>query len=270
MNKLMLNRPLNHILRIIIASSAILCATTPLVRADLLVYEGFNYAVTADAGSGTELTNGFGWAQGSYWPRENSKDTLSITESSLTYGNVVTTSNKFEHGGSLGRYSNRSFSDMIDSSVSEVIWGGVVMKTPPSSKTGRTSRFKLRNGGTTQFYVNADSTLNIVVGGGSATEIDTGIPSGGSTRLYLYKIDLSGAEPVAEIWINPPDFSSEATLGTPSATLTNVGGIFNGFSLGAGGGNPAQYDEIRIGTTLEDAWKTLPPVVPLGTVLMVR
>lgn len=260
---------MNTILCAIASLSLFLVGTAP-VRANLIAYEGFDYSTTTNAGSGTSLTNGYGWAKGSYWTRENAKDTLYVTAGSLAYGNVVTASNKFEVGGTNGRYSNRSFAATIDSSVSDVIWGGVMMKTPSSSKTGRTSRFKLKNGGTDQFYVNADSMLTIVVGGGGATQIDTGISSGGSTRFYVYKIDLSGAEPVAKLWISPPDFSSEVALGTPSVTITNIGAAYTGFSLGASGGNAAPYDEIRIGTTLEDAWLTLPPVPPLATVLVVR
>ncbi|MGI5869952.1 MAG: hypothetical protein ACOX9C_10980 [Kiritimatiellia bacterium] len=249
----------NPILRTF-SSIALLLAVTAAVRAELLVYEGFDYAATGDAGGGGGLTNGHGWAKGSHWTRENSaKDALSITAGSLAYGNVVTTGNKFELRGSNGRYSNRPFAKMIDSTVSDVVWGGIVMKTPPSSKTGRTSRFKLNGGGAAQFYVFADSATTIVVGGGSATEINTGISSGGGTRFYLYKIDLGEAEPVARLWISPSDFSSEAALGAPSVTITNIGSVYSSFSLGNSGGNPAQYDEVRIGTTLEDAWKTLPP-----------
>ncbi len=251
-----------------VSSILFLCLTTA-VHAELIAYEGFGYAETSDAGTGLALTNGYGWAEGSWWTRENSKDTLSITAGSLTYGNVVTTSNKFELAGSIGRYSNRSFASAIDASVSDVIWGGVVMKTQ-GTKAGRTSRFRLRYGTTDQFYVHADSEGTIVVGGGSAEEIDTGISSGTSTRFYLYQIDLTGSEPVAHLWISPSDFSSEAALGPPSVTLVGIGGIYSGFSLGKSGGNPAQYDEIRMGTTLEDAWKTLPPVMPLGTVLVVQ
>lgn len=258
----------NAILRTL-SSIALLLAGTTSVHADLLVYEGFSYAVTNDCGSGSGLTNGYGWAKGSSWTRENSKDILAVTTGSLAYGNVVTTSNRFELSGSLGRYSNRSFAASIDASVSDVVWGGILMKTP-SSKTDRTARFKLNSGGAAQFYVTADSATNIVVGGGSATQIDTGISSSTSTRFYLYKIDLSGAEPVAKLWISPSNFSSEVALGTPSVTITNIGGVYTSFSLGASGSQAAQYDEIRIGTTLEDAWLTLPPVPPLATVLVVR
>ena len=258
----------NAILRTL-SSIALLLAGTTSVHADLLVYEGFGYAATLDAGGGSGLTNGYGWAKGSYWTRENSKDILAIATGSLTYGNVVTTSNRFELAGSLGRYSNRSFAASIDAAVSDVVWGGILMKTP-SSKTGRTARFKLNSGGTTQFYVFADSMLTIVVGGGSATQVNTGIASGSSTRFYLFKIDLSGAAPVADLWISPADFSSEAALGTPSVTITNIGSSYASCSLAASEGNPGLYDEIRIGTTLEDAWLTLPPVPPLATIIVVR
>lgn len=260
-----MNKPL-----IPVALLALLLVGADSVRAELLVYEGFGYAVTNDAGSGSSLTNGFGWAAGSYWTRENSKDVLYVTAGSLAYGSVVTSSNKFEVGGTNGRYSNRSFASTVDATVSDVIWGGVVMRTPTSSKTGRTSRFKLRNGGTDQFHVIADSMLTIVVGGGSATDIDTGIPSGASNRFYLFRITLSGAQPVVDLWISPSNFSSEAALGTPSVTLSNIGGIFSGFSLGASGGNPGLYDEVRIGTTLADAWQTLPPVAPVETLILIR
>lgn len=258
----------NAILRTL-SSIVLLLAGTTSVHADLLVYEGFGYAATLDAGGGSGLTNGYGWAKGSYWTRENSKDILTIATGSLTYGNVVTTSNRFELAGSLGRYSNRSFAASIDAAVSDVVWGGILMETP-SSKTGRTARFKLNSGGAAQFYVTADSATNIVVGGGSATQIDTGIAPGTGTRFYLYKIDLGGTDPVAQLWISPSNFSSEAALGTPSVTITNVGAVFSSFSLGTSSGNPAPYDEIRIGTTLEDAWLTLPPVPPLATIIVVR
>ena len=253
----------------VIALTSLFFAGATGVRADLIAYEGFGYAVTNDAGIGTLLTNGYGWAEGSYWTRENEKDTLYVTAGSLTYGAVVVTSNKFELVGTIGRFSNRSFTHTIDSSLADTIWGGIVMKTP-SNKSSRTSRFKLRNGGTTQFYVFADSATNIVVGGGSAPVIDTGIASGTSNRFYLYKIDLSGVEPVAQLWISPPNFSSEAELGTPSVTITNIGAVFTSFSLGASGVNPGAYDEIRIGTTLADAWKTLPPVGSPTTVLIIK
>ena len=259
---------LKYLLRAAALTSLFFAGATG-VRANLIAYEGFGYAVTNDAGAGTLLTNGYGWAKGSYWTRENEKDTLYVTAASLTYGAVVVTSNKFELGGTIGRYSNRSFSRAIGSSLANTIWGGIVMKTT-STKSGRTSRFQLRNGGTTQFYVFADSATNIVVGGGSAPVIATGIASGSSNRYYLYKIDLSGVEPVAQLWINPPNFSSEASLGTPSVTITNIGAVYTSFSLGASGGNPAVYDEIRLGTTLADAWKTLPPVGPPTTVLVIK
>ena len=259
----------NAILRTL-SSIVLLLAGTTSVHADLLVYEGFSYAVTNDCGSGNALTNGYGWAQGSHWTLDNSKDVMVVSANSLAFGNVVTTSNRFEVNGSVGRYANRSFANVINSSVSDVIWGGVVMKTYTSSKTGRTTRFKLNDGGTTQFYVFADSMLTIVVGGGSATQVNTGIASGSSTRFYLFKIDLSGAAPVADLWISPADFSSEAALGTPSVTITNIGSSYASCSLGASGGNPGLYDEIRIGTTLEDAWLTLPPVPPLATIIVVR
>ena len=264
-----MKKPIKNSILCAIASLTLLLAGTASVRADLIAYEGFGYSTTTNAGSGSSLTNGYGWAKGSYWTRENSKDILAIATGSLTYGNVVTTSNRFELAGSLGRYSNRSFAASIDAAVSDVVWGGILMKTP-SSKTDRTARFKLNNSGTAQFYVFADGSASIVVGGGSATQIDTGIAPGTGTRFYLYKIDLVGTDPVAQLWISPSNFSSEAALGTPSVTITNVCDVFSSFSLGASGGNPAPYDEIRIGTTLEDAWLTLPPVPPLATVIVVR
>ncbi len=234
--------------------------------ADLLVYEGFDYAPTDDAGIGTALTNGYGWAESSHWSRENSKDQLYIYDGSLGYSDVVTSGNKYGLGGSNGRYSSRSFSSSIDSSVSDIIWGGVIMKTP-STKDGRTSRFVLSP---EQLYIYADSATTVKVGGGSATQIDTGISSGTATRLYLYKIDLTGVEPVARIWISPSDISSEASLGAPSVTITNIGAVYSGCSLGNSGGNPASYDEIRIGTEFGDALFSLPPVIPVGTVLIVN
>ena len=264
-----MTKPITKLMLGAITLTGLFFAGTTETRADLIAYEGFGYAVTNDAGIGTLLTNGYGWAQGSYWTRENEKDTLYVTAGSLTYGSVVVTSNKFELGGTIGRFSNRSFSHTINSSLADTIWGGVVMKTT-STKSGRTSRFKLRNGVTTQFYVFADSATNIVVGGGGATQIDTGIASGTSNRFYLYKIDLSGVEPVAQLWINPPNFSSEAALGTPSVTITNIGAVYTGLSLGASGGNPGVYDEIRMGTTLADAWQTLPPVGSPTTVLVIK
>jgi len=264
-----MNKLLSNTLSSSVAAVILFVASATAVRAELVVYEGFGYPAIGDAGGGGALTNGFGWAEGSFWTRENSKDILSITASSLSYGSVAATSNKLELSGSNGRYSNRSFAATIDSSVSDTIWGGVLMKTP-SSKTGRTSRFKLRSGGTDQFYVIADSAATIIVGGGSATAIDTGVSSGTSTRFYLFRIDLGGTEPVAALWISPGDFSSEIALGAPSVTITDIGGTYTGFSLGASGGNPAPYDEVRIGTTLKDAWQTLPPVAPRGTIVLVR
>ena len=250
-----------------LASVALLLAAASVLKADLLVYEGFDYAVTSDAGTGTALTNGHGWAKGSHWTRENAGDKQSITAGSPTYAGVVSTGNKFELLGSKGRYSNRAFAAPINASVSDTIWGGVFMRTP-SDKDARTSRFKLRGEGRDQFTIFADHATTIVVGGGDATSVDTGISSGTSTRFYLFRIDLSKAEPVVDLWINPTDVSSVAALGTPTATVANIGGVYTGVSLGTSNSNAAAYDEIRIGTTLEDALKPTGP--PEGTVVIMK
>ena len=252
-----------------VASMSLLLSGAVSVRADLLVYEGFDYPVTSNAGNGSILTNGYGWAEGSYWPLPNAKDTLLVESGSLTYGNVVTSGNRLGTKSSPTRYTNRSFSGTLDASTSDALWGGIEMQVT-AYDAGRNAKFRLLNGSTTQFYVSANSATNILVGGGSATEVDTGISSGRSTRLYLFNIDLSGAEPVAKLWISPFDFSSEVALGTPSVTITNIGAAYTAFSLSMSGGNHSYYDEIRIGTTLEDAWLTLPPVPPLATVIVVR
>lgn len=251
--------------------SAVMMIIANIVFAELLIYEGFDYEAVGDVGDGSTLTNGYGWSEGSSWSRQNaSKDHLYIYENSLSYGGVVTTGNKYALGGTNGRYSNRSFADIIDLSVSDVIWGGVIMKTLSSTKTGRSSRFKLNNGTTNGFYVFADSMSTIKVGGGDAVEIDSGINPGTSVRLYVYKLDLSGEQAVAELWISPSDISSEATLGFPDITITNIASVYTSFALGNSGGNPGYYDEIRIGTEFEDAVYSLPPVIPQGTVLLIN
>lgn len=253
----------------VIALTSLFFAGATGVRAGLIVYEGFGYAVTNDAGSGTGLTNGYGWAKGSYWTRQNIKDYLLVESGSLTYGNVVKTGNRLATKSSPTRYTTRSFSGALNSSISDTLWGGIVMQIT-AYDLGRSARFQLLNGLTSQFYIYADSLTNIFVGGGSAPQIDTGIASGRSVRLYLYKIDLSGAEPIAKIWISPPDFTSESALGNPNVTITNIGATYTAFSLSMSGGNQSYYDEIRIGTTLADAWKTLPPVGPPTTVLVIK
>ena len=65
-----------------VASMSLLLSGAVSVRADLLVYEGFDYPVTSNAGNGSILTNGYGRAEGSYWPLPNAKDTLLVESGS--------------------------------------------------------------------------------------------------------------------------------------------------------------------------------------------
>ncbi|MDA3798565.1 MAG: hypothetical protein PF692_05745 [Kiritimatiellae bacterium] len=233
--------------------------------AELKIYEGFDYEAVGNVGDGSSLTNGYGWAENSYWGRPNSKDNIYINANSLGYGDVVTTGNHFEIGGSSSRSSGRSFAEILDSSESAVFWGGIVFK--PYNKADRAAKFLISP---SAFYITSSRDETIKIGGGTATEVDTGIISGSSSRLYIYKFDLSDTDPVANVWISPADFSSESALGTPDVTITNVGSSYTAVALFCGASNPSSYDEVRLGTTLEDAWQTLPPVVPVGTLLIIN
>ncbi len=122
--------------------------------------------------------------------------------------------------------------------------------------------FYLASGSSNALYIYANpvSGETIKIGGGNATAVDTGV-SCGTTDLhfFIYKIDFTEDVPVAKVWRNPGDLSSEEALGTPIATLSDVGSSLTGVKLMSCLSNPACYDEIRIGTTLADAWKSLPP-----------
>jgi hypothetical protein len=252
---------------------AILAISITSVFAELKIYEGFDYAEISypydlPPNDMSELNGGTGWLENSVWKRSDDRDVCSVLSDSLAFTGVVTSGNKFSEVGTKGTVS-RSVASFSTTS-SDILWFGALFKLT-SSKLGRYAGVYFRNSSyVNQFYFYAPAGSTIKVGGGSATEIDTGINPGTSTRFVIFKLDYTQTTPTASVWIDPTDLSSEVALGTPTTQIVGIGGSFASVKFAGSSTNPSYYDELRLGTTLEDAWKTLPPVIPAGTVLIIK
>jgi len=257
----------------IIIGIAVLAISLISVFAELKIYEGFDYAAISypydlPPNDMAELNGGIGWLENSVWRRSDDRDQCYITSNSLVFASVVTSGNKFSEVGTKGAIT-RSV-ESFSATSSDVLWFGALFKLT-STKAGRYAGVYFRNSSyQNQFYFYAPAGSTIKVGGGSATEIDTGINPGTSTRFVIFKLDYTQTTNTASVWVDPADLSSEVALGAPTTQIVGIGGSFASVKFAGSGSNESYYDEVRLGTTLEDAWKTLPRVTPAGTVLIIK
>lgn len=279
------------------ATATVSITVQSVVDTNLIVYEGFNYAIGSSApssdgglnsGNGLPASNVGGNPAGTGTGLRNSWGTALSVSNGLTYSqgnNVLATvggtgspTNATWGTGNIYPYRNMTTDPFLNQRVGGVNNGGfgvdgtnlfISMLAKTTSSTAKAFYFCL--GGAT-----ATTTRNVFVGNtstgwsldenGGAAVPTTGSLSVGATTLLVIRIDfVAGTNDAFNLWVNPP---LGVPLGNPNATLTTISN-FGSFGGGANQAfvprpqflNAMTFDEIRMGTTFASVtpFLTVPP-----------
>lgn len=249
---------------------------TPRAEAELLVYEGFDYA----AGSLADQGGGIGFAPESTWPGgEVVEGSLSYTDGMST--SLPTTGNRAlisaeSSSQSLYRALNRNYGTDENFGPGTYWVSFLGQRLQPHATDGenaiRSHGFQLHNGEGDERVAGGKATTpspasmnwSLFSDGDGSLSSETSASIFDPTFLVI-QVDIADTtdgnnSDTASMWVNP---SLDGTLGAPDAELTQAAGnnfdyLFNTVRLWAGGSNDAgpyaewTLDEIRIGTFLED------------------
>ncbi len=237
---------------------------TGMAYGNIIIYEGFDYTASgnlADQAGGT----GFGsntWGSNNEW---------TITNTSLSYGSLVTTGNATVATRTSSNIEIfRDFSTTVGGDTTS-IWMSFLVSGLGDTFNGLSTfngstegTFAGALGGTVGGRLISGSSPTHPVSGGTQTIADTLTFSAATTYMIVMHFDMtSGA--VHSAWVNP-DLNS---LGTGSAPTVANGGVFESTSsntldyafdrirLGLfNGSSTVTFDEIRIG----ESWIDVSPV----------
>lgn len=253
-----------------LAALAVICGFARTSNAELLAYEGFDYAV----GNLVGQDGGFGWDGG--WT--GGGDAV-VVAGSLAYNdgtnNLLTSGNHVLIGGAAGSATpvRNMVSDLgLTAGTYWISFLGQrqLPHATPADNYTRAAILQARiNNSTEQFSV-GKSTRSDVMEWGIYSGID--IPS---TSVYstidqselvfaLIEVQVVGGDDgvmddTLNVWFNP-SLNPATPLGTPDVSNTGVDDYqFDGFRIFTGGTNgdglyaQMAIDELRVGTTLADA-----------------
>jgi len=249
--------------------------------AQVLLYEGFDYATPAFIGGNTDVTGvtSNNWTTHSVTATHTT--TIDIQDGSLTYpGFAASTGNKvylFSNANAVSRDINRGFT-----TTAKVAYYSALINIVDNSQINLLDNYFLHFGANQGA---ANTTLGGRLGaravgspvtnfrfivanisGGTPVYSDNGADLNfGTTYLVVVKYDISAALTVATMWVNP------VTLGgaEPAGGISNSTGdavSFTSFATGSiclrnNASTPkANIDEIRVGLTFAD----VTPLAPVG------
>jgi hypothetical protein len=260
---------------LLLASTAVLAFGVSPVKAQLLTYEGFNYAANQSIHS---LSGGTGWSGG--WDTQGSSAQYQVISSSpLTYGSLQTTGNYTNGGGyngtgrklatsnnsvwhNAGRVSDPWTNQYLDQGV---VWGSFLLRRDANNPNWDNLQVTFHDSNTVWASGPSNESLRIQAVGNqftasnknnSATNITTSAL--GETLFFVVKWELSltAGQNNIYLWVNPnPSTFGGADLQTSSATwqvtgLNTEGARWKSFKFYSGSATSAtSLDEIRFGTS---------------------
>ncbi|NJL31302.1 MAG: PEP-CTERM sorting domain-containing protein [Phycisphaerales bacterium] len=205
-------------------------------QADLLVYEGFDYA---DGSALLAQSGGSGW--GGAWLADWGGG-VSVNTPSLTYGDLDVLGNRAVSASESG------YVRALALPAESVVYFSGIIKTGASVPnyigfgldSGSIGGVFFGKGGGSTFW-----QIEKLWGGTSANSTVRVTPD--QTVLLVGKVEYTGANQVtASLWVNP---TTAMEPGSADATYATTAGTFNRFFVM---GNSYEADEIRIGTTFAD------------------
>lgn len=276
----------------IFASLALLLASTGLIRADLIVYEGFDYSTTGTLfGEGT----GTGWGGAtSMWTKVWSEPTktnqtfsrtMNLWEYADTNGNHLVTTGTVRadwynadtvHPWETS-WAQRTFATPIDTSAGNVMWLSVLASASTiDSRTVFIRPMWTPSSGSIIAYRDSDGRnkwgLTYFTSKTVRTLVNKPVTNG-VARLIVARFAFTSSQTLVKLWVSPNNIGEgEAGLGTADASQnwgSSTGSPYSGLALGSSEALNVQYDEIRIGTTADSVLPFIPPP-PVTTLVLIR
>lgn len=287
-----MSRILSNTLSSSVASVVLFVAGATAVRAELIAYEGVDYDSEGslfDAGSGS------GWGGATpVWTKVSSDETkpnqtfnrtLNLWECVDTNGNRLVTSGSaradwyngdtvFPWGTS---WAQRSFASPVDTSAGNVLWlSALAAASAIDSRSVLIRPMGAPSSGAVFTYRDTDGVnkwgLTYVTTKTWRSLVNKPVTNG-VARLLVAKFAFTATQTQVKLWVSPGNIGAgESGLGTANASQTwgsSTGSPYTGLALGSSESLYAQFDEIRVGTTVEDVLPFIPPP-PRGTVVLVR
>lgn len=254
-----------------------------LCRAEILAYEGFDYASGSTIG---DQNGGVGWS-GSWTVIHPNGGSLTVSAGNLLAGgNAPAGFDALSKGRSANLVSNYRDGRLLDTNPGgNFDSAGFLDENGRIGATGKTLYFSFlqQADGTSKFYefeLHRDDLgdLGRIAGIGNdldSNDVNLRAPSGTHTSLgpgdtevnfYIVRIDFQDGNDDIRVYRNPTSATEPAE---PTLTLLNQADMsFNGISLGAFlNSRQVAHDEVRFGETWADMLKAgpNPPVAPAIT-----
>jgi hypothetical protein len=223
---------------------ATLAFAVPNSQAQIVAYEGFNYApASAINGQAAPAPMGTWGFNGS---------TANALAGSLSYGALITSAGQAQSSGggrpvlTLGSFADTSGVQYV-SFLGNTMGTGLTGYSMLEFNNGATTIFSL--GGSNDSNSNGEFTMDRQTG-----FVNSGVLRGNATTFFVAKIDYTGGAgaDVVTYWVNPTVGGAE-TVSALTAT-----GTFNFDRIAFANFTPTRWnlDEVRFGTT----WASVTPV----------
>jgi hypothetical protein len=247
----------------ILAAVAALSAFAEKSRAVLLLEESFDYSLNeGDAIIGQN--GGFGWSAA--WT-ENPANDLRFTTTGLTYTDsagdtLVTSGGAAQDNDSTDRRLARAYPGGTIG-ADDTVWFSYLLQRTGTSNFGGVHFETSSGGGTVGFGTSGAIQPSI---NQDADNVSGFGVNDGEVHFIVGRMDLSSTvDDTVSIWVDPLLLSLGAPDATLSAAMTDGGDFFRFRSGGAA--SEWIYDEVRLGTLLEDVMP-VPPVPEPATFLL--
>lgn len=210
-------------------------------NAGLVAYEGFDYA----KGDLHEKNGGVGWSGGWNAVSTSALATVNNRAAEVSFSNATPQTR-------IQRNLGASFGG--DNTFSWIRFNGLYLHPSDTSSGG----LNLTNDGSDRLVIGKIDTVgNWSISGGGTISASTNLPVSDPIGNVWVRIEhIAGANnDIIDLWVNPTDISSEASLGVAMANLTGLDVNFNSITLlvdrgGTGGVTRTwTFDNIRVGTS---------------------
>lgn len=258
-----------------------LVATLGIGRAgaELLVYEGFDYAAGATLDG--RLHGGFGW--GESWPRprgnlgNQASESVRVRSGGLVYGGLVVQGNAFESAAMNSGTVPRRFSSAIGGSAAgeSAVWISLIMGDDDRSAESAVDFYHSNTGEQAVAFDDSNAVFRIRIGQTDSSGVrvlemqdraacrcsgrsGSGLPLSQGDNLVIVRIEI-GTTTRVSAWFNPtepqrPGAADQLMLADWPVQLRGIG--WSVMPERSPEQWNARLDEIRIGTTLADVVPT--------------
>ena len=260
---------------------ALLAIPGSIVRADLLVYEGFGYPYSSGATlAGSNGGAGFAGAwQIGVRPDTTPEDELLVNDGGLTYPGLAAMGNAAWDNTGSAQANCRGWDTSGYTDTGDVLWFSMLMNTSTAATGSEVRVFVLGNdtysvgAGMMAFTSSGESgkgALRAQLGGSRSGDFlyyDHGVDNLVVGQMVFSGDDSAGS---VTVWLNPSlDELPDAGDGVTIAGATSTAAWSNLYMRG-GSSWRGQVDEVRIGTTFFDVVPVPEPAAAfLGVISMI-